>query len=120
MEPEDRADDTQIIEGVDINLAEIERLIIEDGAVAEAAVVGLTEATGAAGRQAFLVPTNGALIDESVMYAIHRRLLSRLSVFKVPHRFAIVDRLPRTADGNLLRDVLRSESPAKPISELPS
>ena len=120
MELEDREDDTENIGGADKKSAEVERLIIEDPAVAEAAVVGLAESTGASALQAFLVPANGALIDESFIRAMHQRLLTRLSAFEVPHRFAIVDRLPRAADGQLLREVLRAESPAKPISELPS
>ena len=114
-----RADDTEIVGGVNVNPREIERLIIEDDAVAEAAVVGVRESTGASTLQAFLVPTSDAFIDESVMRDIHRRLLIRLSAFKVPHRFAIVERLPRTANGKLLRGALRMESPTKPIWELP-
>jgi 4-hydroxybenzoate adenylyltransferase len=114
-----RADDTEIVGGVNVNPREIERLIIEDDAVAEAAVVGVRESTGASTLQAFLVPTSDAFIDELVMRDIHRRLLNRLSAFKVPHRFAIVERLPRTANGKLLRGALRMESPTKPIWELP-
>jgi 4-hydroxyphenylalkanoate synthase len=115
-----RADDTEIVGGVNLNPREIERLIIEDDAVAEAAVVGVRESTGASALQAFLVSTNDAVIDESVIRDIHRRLLTRVSAFKVPHRFAIIERLPRTATGKLLRSVLRTESPAKPIWKIPS
>ena len=114
-----RADDTEIVGGVNVNPREIERIISEDDAVAEAAVVGVRESTSASTLQAFLVPTIGAFIDESVLRDIHRRLLSRLSAFKVPHRFAIVERLPRTANGKLVRGALRMESPTKPIWELP-
>ncbi|MBL7508148.1 p-hydroxybenzoic acid--AMP ligase FadD22, partial [Escherichia coli] len=38
--------------------------------------------------------------------------------FKVPHRFAVVDRLPRTPNGKLVRGALRKQSPTKPIWEL--
>ncbi|WP_425174339.1 AMP-binding protein, partial [Mycobacterium sp.] len=115
-----RADDTEIVGGVNVNPREVERLIIENGTVAQAAVVGVRDSTGASMLQAFLVPTNDALIDESVIQDIHRRLLVRLSAFKVPHRFAIVERLPQTATGKLLRGALRTQSPTKPIWELPS
>jgi 4-hydroxybenzoate adenylyltransferase len=114
-----RADDTEVVGAVNVNPREIERLIVEDAAVAEAAVVGVREATGASTLQAFLVPTSGTVIDESVMRDIHRRLLTRLSAFKVPHRFAVLERLPRTPNGKLLRGALRAEGPAKPIWELP-
>jgi 4-hydroxybenzoate adenylyltransferase len=115
-----RADDTEIVGGVNVNPREVERLIVEDGAVAEAAIVGVRESTGASALQAFLVPASGAVIDESVIRNIHRRLLFRLSAFKVPHRFTVLEQLPRTANGKLMRTALRVESPAKPIWELPS
>ena len=114
-----RADDTEIVGGFNVNPRDIERLIVEDDAVAEAAVVGVREPTGASTLQAFLVPATDALIDELVIRDIHRRLLNRLSTFRVPHRFAIVERLPRTPNGKLLRGALRMESPTKPIWELP-
>lgn len=113
-----RADDTEIVGGVNINPREVERLIIEADAVAEAAVVGVREFTGASTLQAFLVPAVGAFIDESVMRDVHRRLLTQLTAFKVPHRFAIIERLPRSTNGKLLRNVLRAQSPTKPIWEL--
>ncbi|KJX75849.1 p-hydroxybenzoic acid--AMP ligase FadD22 [Mycobacterium lepromatosis] len=113
-----RADDTEIVGGVNINPREVERLIIEADAVAEAAVVGVRESTGASTLQAFLVPASGAFIDESIMRDVHRRLLTQLTAFKVPHRFAIIERLPRSANGKVLRNALRAESPTKPIWEL--
>ncbi|OSC40423.1 p-hydroxybenzoic acid--AMP ligase FadD22 [Mycobacterium decipiens] len=114
-----RADDTEIVGAVNVNPREVERLIVEHDAVTEAAVVGVREATGASALQAFLVPASGAFIDESIMRDIHLRLLNRLSAFKVPHRFAIVDSLPRTPNGKLIRHTLRAQSPTKPIWELP-
>ncbi len=115
-----RADDTEIVGGVNVNPRDIERIIIEDDAVTEAAVVGVRESTGASTLQAFLVPASGAFIDESVLRGVHGRLLSRLAAFQVPHRFAVVERLPRTANGKLLRGGLRTASPTEPIWKLPS
>ncbi|MGV7721305.1 p-hydroxybenzoic acid--AMP ligase FadD22 [Mycobacterium kansasii] len=115
-----RADDTEIVGAVNVNPREVERLVVEHDAVAEVAVVGVKESTGASALQAFLVPAGHAVIDESVMRDIHRGLLTRLSAFKVPHRLAVVERLPRTANGKLLRSALRAKSPAKPIWELSS
>ena len=115
-----RADDTEIVGGFNVNPRQIERLINEDDRVAEAAVVGVKESTGASALQAFLVPTKHAVINESVIRDIHRQLLVRLSAFQVPHRFVVVERLPRTPTGKLLRGALRAESPAKPIWEVPA
>ena len=77
-----RADDTEIIGGVNVNPREIERLIVGTTLWAEAAVVAGREPTGASTLQAFLVPAADALIDELVLRDIHRRLLNRLSTFK--------------------------------------
>ena len=115
-----RADDVEIVGALNLNPAEVERLIVEDDNVAEAAVVSVRESTGAWALQAFLVPTNGQFDEQSVIREIHRRLVTQLSAFKVPHRFAIVERLPRTSTGKLLRGALRAESPTKPIWDLPS
>ncbi|ORV93029.1 p-hydroxybenzoic acid--AMP ligase FadD22 [Mycolicibacterium iranicum] len=114
-----RADDIEIVGGVNVNPREIERVIIAHDAVSEAAVVGVRESTGASTLQAFLVPAGDAVIDDVVLQDIHRQLISRLSAFKVPHRFAVLERLPRTANGKLLRGDLRLQPPTKPIWELP-
>jgi 4-hydroxybenzoate adenylyltransferase len=114
-----RADDIENVGGININPREIELVLTENDTIAEAAVVGLRESTGASTLQAFLVPKNGVLIDQAAMQDIHQRLLIRLSLFKVPHRFAIVERLPRTATGKLLRGALRAEAPTMPIWKLP-
>lgn len=112
-----RADDTEIVGGVNVNPREIERCITEDVRVAHAAVVSVTASIGVSALQAFLVPAHNAVIDGAALGDIHRRLLSRLSAFAVPHRFAVIEQLPRTPTGKLLRSVLRTASPARPIWE---
>ncbi|WP_191497899.1 AMP-binding protein, partial [Mycobacterium simulans] len=115
-----RADDIEIVGGININPNEVERLILEDDCVAEAAVVGVRESTGASALQAFLVPKRGTSLDDSAIAEIYRRLRNQLSSFKVPHRFAIAQQLPRTASGKLMRGDLRAESPTKPIWQVSS
>ncbi|MHA7653903.1 AMP-binding protein, partial [Mycobacterium sp. ML4] len=110
-----RADDLEIVGGININPNEVERIILEDDRVAEAAVVGVKEPSGASTLQAFLVPADGASLDDSAVLEIHRVLRNQLSWFKVPHRFAITQQLPRTATGKLKRGDLRAENPAPPI-----
>ncbi|BBX85014.1 hypothetical protein MAUB_28870 [Mycolicibacterium aubagnense] len=115
-----RADDTEIIGGVNVNPRDIERLLTEDDRVAHAAVVAVAESVGVSTLQAFLVPADHAVIDESAIRDLHQRLLFQLSAVQVPHRFAVVEQLPRTPTGKLLRTELRTESPVPPIWELPT
>jgi len=115
-----RADDIEIVGGLNVDPTEVERLIIEDPNVAEAAVVSVRESTGAWALQAFVVPTSGRFDEQSVSRDIHRRLATQLSAFKVPHRFVIAEQLPRTSTGKLMRGALRAQSAAQPIWDLPS
>src|ERR1700736_1580805 len=62
-----RADDIEIVGGVNVNPREVERLIAEYDHVAEAAVVSVKESTGAWALQAFLVPTSGSFVDQSII-----------------------------------------------------
>ncbi|WP_415823666.1 beta-ketoacyl synthase N-terminal-like domain-containing protein, partial [Mycobacterium basiliense] len=110
-----RADGIEIIGGVNVNPHEIEQLIASDDAVDEAVVVGLKDATGASVLQAFLVPRRDTALDESAISNIHQRLLTQLSSMKVPHRFSVLEQLPRTPTGKPLRGLLRSASPTEPI-----
>ncbi|WP_235065845.1 hypothetical protein [Mycobacterium sp. 012931] len=112
-----RADDIEIVGGININPREIEQLILEDDLVAETAVVSVREATGESSLQAFLVPESGASLGESAIKELHRRLLGSLSPHKVPHRFEIAERLPRTASGKLQRGQLRTQPAAQPVWE---
>ncbi len=115
-----RADDIEIVGGLNVDPNEVERLIIEDPNVAEAAVVAVRESTGAWALQAFIVPAGGQFDEQSVTRAIHSRLASQLSAFKVPHRFVVAEQLPRTSTGKLMRSVLRAETAAQPIWDLQS
>jgi acyl-coenzyme A synthetase/AMP-(fatty) acid ligase/acyl carrier protein len=115
-----RADDIENVGGININPRQIEAIVAEDGAVAEAAVVAVREGSGASVLQAFLVPGRDAAIDESVLRGIHQETRRRLSSHKVPHRFVVVEQLPRTTTGKLLRNVLRAEPPTTPLWQVPA
>ncbi|MGA8327923.1 MAG: beta-ketoacyl synthase N-terminal-like domain-containing protein, partial [Mycobacterium sp.] len=115
-----RADDIEIVGGLNVDPNEVERLIVEVPNVAEAAVVSVRESTGAWALQAFVVPATGRFDEQAVTRDIHRRLASQLSAFKVPHRFVITEQLPRTSTGKLMRGALRAQSAAQPIWDLPS
>ncbi|WP_410506136.1 SDR family NAD(P)-dependent oxidoreductase [Mycolicibacterium mucogenicum] len=115
-----RTDDTEIIGGVNVNPRDIERLLTADDRVAHAAVVAVTESPGVSALQAFLVPAGDAVIDESAVRDLHQRLVFELSAVQVPHRFAVVEQLPRTPTGKLVRAALRAESPAPPIWDHPA
>lgn len=99
----DRSSDLVVVSGFTVYPHEVERVLGELPAVAEAAVIGVPdERTGQAVR-AVVVRVAGAELDAEAVQA-HCR--ARLARFKVPAQVVFVDELPRTAAGRLARHLL--------------
>ena len=104
----DRSSDLVVVSGFTVYPHEVERVLGELPAVAEAAVIGVPdERTGQAVR-AVVVRVTGAELDADAVQA-HCR--ARLARFKVPAQLVFVDVLPRTAAGRLARHLLVDRPP---------
>ena len=101
---DDRKKDMIVSGGENIATPEVERVLYEHPAVLEAAVVGLTHPRWGEVPRAFVVfrPGAGAGVEE-----LREFCLERLAKFKVPTRFDVVDELPRTPSGKVLKRTLR-------------
>ena len=99
----DRSSDLVVVSGFTVYPHEVERVLGELPAVAEAAVVGVPdERTGQAVR-AVVVRVAGAELDAD---AVRAHCRARLARFKVPAQVVFVDELPRTVAGRLARHLL--------------
>jgi len=95
-----RSADLVIVNGFNVYPAEIEAVLAAEAGVAEVAVVGVAdEATGAAVR-AYVVPAAHAVLDPAVLLAAAARSLAH---FKLPRAIEIVDRLPHTVTGKIMK-----------------
>ena len=104
----DRSSDLVVVSGFTVYPHEVERVLGELPAVAEAAVVGVPdERTGQAVR-AVVVRVAGAELDADAVQAHCRAKLAR---FKVPAQVVFVDELPRTVAGRLARHLLADRPP---------
>ncbi|NEA67189.1 long-chain fatty acid--CoA ligase [Streptomyces sp. SID12488] len=101
---DDRKKDMIVSGGENIATPEVERVLYEHPAVLEAAVVGLTHPRWGEVPRAFVVfrPGTEAGVDE-----LREFCHGRLAKFKVPARFDVVDELPRTPSGKVLKRTLR-------------
>ena len=105
----DRLDDMIISGGVNLYPQEIEAAIREAPGVWDCAVVGVADERFGERPAAFVVPdvtrplTAAALLD-----GVRRHLDQHLSRMKRPDRIEIVDSLPRSPTGKLLRRTLRA------------
>ncbi|MCW5862004.1 MAG: AMP-binding protein [Anaerolineae bacterium] len=100
----DRWKDMFISGGENVYPAEVENVIYQLPAVAEAAVVGVPdERWGEVGR-AFVVLRPGEILDAAAVIAHCRR---QIAAYKAPKLVVFIDRLPRNAAGKVVKDELR-------------
>ena len=96
-----RRSDLIISGGFNIYPREIEEFLEEQACVSEAAVVGIPDPVRGEVPVAFIVPKGNPNIP-----AIEAACRSSLASFKVPRKFTMVDKLPRTALGKIQKHLL--------------
>jgi fatty-acyl-CoA synthase len=92
--------------GENVDPIEVERVLLEDRRVAQAAVVGAPDPRLAEVPVAFVVADGAPPHGEELIAACRKRLAS----FKVPRRIVFVDRLPMTGSGKVQKYLLREEA----------
>ena len=103
----DRLKDVVIVGGFNAYPAEIESMLREHPAVAEAAVIGIPDSRLGEACAAFVVLRPGAALDEAGLVAWSRE---RMANFKVPRRLFLTEALPKTPLGKVQKHVLRDEA----------
>ncbi|MCZ7535790.1 MAG: AMP-binding protein [Acidimicrobiia bacterium] len=107
----DRVKDLVIVSGFNVYPAEVEEALLSHPDVAAVAVVGEPSPRTGEAVVAFVVPSAGADPDPA---ALVRHAGTRLARYKLPARVEVVDDLPRSWGGKVLRRVLRAEAAAGP------
>jgi benzoate-CoA ligase family protein len=102
-----RRDDMLKVGGEWVSPAEVESVLLGCEGVAEVAVVGATGADGLMRAVAFAVARPGTALDVDDVLA---RCRSELAGYKRPRRLLVVDTLPKTATGKIIRADLRREA----------
>lgn len=111
----DRLSDLYISGGEGVAPAEVEAVLMAHPAVADAAVVGVPDPRWGESGAAFVVLRTGRITDADELLAFARESLAG---FKVPREVHLVDELPRSTAGKVLRRVLaeRAATPATPAA----
>ena len=98
-----RRDDQINTFGYRVSPHEVERVLLENAAVLEAAVAGEEVGPGKVVVAAWVVPRPGIGLDADTLLAWGR---AHLAGYKAPRIVHMVDKLPRTRNGKLLRRAL--------------
>jgi len=99
----DRRTDVVITGGENVYPTEVEQVLLEHPAIAEAAVYGVADPEWGRRVQAALVLRAGIELDE---VALEQWCRERLAAYKIPRTIVRVAALPRTASGKLRRHTL--------------
>ena len=105
-----RQDDMVNVGGFNVSPEEVERVLAEHPAVAEAACIGVPDPRGIAGQvvRAFLVAAAGQ--PRATDAELSRWAAQQLEPYKVPAQYEWVSQLPRTDSGKLTRATLRKRA----------
>jgi fatty-acyl-CoA synthase len=98
-----RAKDMFISGGVNVYPAEIENVLLQHAALSDAAVVGVPHDTWGEVGVAFVVPAEAQEVQPD---DLGRFLGERLARYKIPKQIRVVDELPRTAYGKVVKGEL--------------
>ena len=90
--------------GENISTTEIEEILTEHPAVKEAAVIGVPDDIRDEAVKAFILPEDGARIDEEEIVEYCR---NNMAAFKVPSFIEVVDDFPRTCSMKIEKRLLR-------------
>lgn len=100
----DRKKDMIIASGYNVYPNEVDGVLYDHPDVLEACTIGVPDAYRGETVKIFVVPKPGASLNKEELIAFCR---SRLAAYKVPRQVAIIDALPKSAVGKILRRKLR-------------
>ena len=102
----DRIKEVIITGGFNVSPTEVETALKQHDSVADAAVVGIPQASGGETVVAAVIPAEGHAVDE---HALREHCYARVTRYKVPRKIVAVDDLPRTLLGKILRRKVREQ-----------
>ncbi|MEM9745341.1 MAG: acetate--CoA ligase [Actinomycetota bacterium] len=110
-----RVDDVMNVSGHRISTTEVESALVSHPSVAEAAVVGATDATTGQAVFAYVILRGGADdVDETVL---RNHVASEIGAIAKPKRIFITPDLPKTRSGKIMRRLLRDVAEGRNIGD---
>jgi crotonobetaine/carnitine-CoA ligase len=103
----DRKKDVIKRAGENISASEVEAVLVQHPAIAEAAVIGVPDPIRDEAVKAFVVCAKG---EQLLLDDIRRFCAERLAPFKIPTEIEILDELPKTSIGKVEKKLLRARS----------
>lgn len=101
-----RTTDVMFVGGFKVYAAEVEKVLMQHHAVAEAAVIGVPRSISGEIVKAFIVLKNG---EKATARELTEYCRKRLSYYKVPRIIDFLDKMPRSSVGEILKRKLSTD-----------
>jgi acetyl-CoA synthetase len=115
-------DDVMNVSGHRISTTEVESALVSHPTVAEAAVVGATDATTGQGIVAFVILRGGVPQDESsgeeALKKLRDHVAKEIGPIAKPRQIMVVPELPKTRSGKIMRRLLRDVAENRQIGDV--
>ncbi|WP_459983665.1 AMP-binding enzyme [Mycobacterium avium] len=102
-----RIDDVMNVSGHRLSTAEVESALVGHHGVAEAAVVGATDATTGQAICAFVVLCADYQVHDGIVDELRAEVAREISPIAKPREVHVVPELPKTRSGKIMRRLLR-------------
>ncbi|MFI1073035.1 acetate--CoA ligase [Streptomyces puniciscabiei] len=112
-----RVDDVMNVSGHRISTSEVESALVSHPAVAEAAVVGASDATTGQAIVAFVILRAGAG-DEVATTALREHVAQEIGPIAKPRQIMVVPELPKTRSGKIMRRLLRDVAENRKVGDV--
>ncbi|MFF8846468.1 acetate--CoA ligase [Streptomyces sp. NPDC015127] len=117
-----RVDDVMNVSGHRISTAEVESALVSHPAVAEAAVVGASDATTGQAIVAFVILRGGtdgpAAGGEEVVATLREHVAGEIGPIAKPRQVMVVPELPKTRSGKIMRRLLRDVAENREVGDV--
>ncbi|WP_434451691.1 acetate--CoA ligase [Lentzea sp. E54] len=116
-----RVDDVMNVSGHRISTTEVESALVSHPTVAEAAVVGASDATTGQGIVAFVILRGGAASDAGgaeAIKALRDHVAKEIGPIAKPRQIMVVPELPKTRSGKIMRRLLRDVAENRAVGDV--
>ena len=113
-----RVDDVMLVSGHNISTTEVESALVSHPSVAEAAVVGAADPTTGQGIVAFVILRGTAEAGEHLLSELRNHVATEIGAIAKPRQILIVQELPKTRSGKIMRRLLRDVAENRGIGDV--
>jgi acetyl-CoA synthetase len=113
-----RVDDVMNVSGHRISTTEVEHALVGHPSVAEAAVVGATDATTGQGIVAFVTVKGGTDDGDALAADLRTHVAREIGPIAKPRQIIFTPDLPKTRSGKIMRRLLRDVAESRPLGDV--